>query len=122
MVLAEAVFAVSLVGLAILLVFNLFPTASFAMRRAQREAVARNLAISGLEEARSEAFEDLVEGRDEIAAVDCDGIHFQRFREVFVPSPDDAEHLKGISVTVAWREREIDHNVVLEAYVDDLPR
>jgi type II secretory pathway pseudopilin PulG len=121
--LVETVFAMTVLSLVGLFVLNLFPTASLAVHRAAHELQAEALAQSVLEEMRATPF--AAHEPDSSSALPrrtVEGVDYHPVLEVYVPAGEDAQHLKGLRVTVRWEYARKAHIVAHEAWIANLPR
>ncbi len=120
--LMELIFTATLLSVIILAFFNLLPSSIMAIRHAEHRIEATAFADSILEEKRSSPFSKIEETP---AIPPFSGNDSTSYTYVYEPlySPGaDANHLKGMKVTVTWREKENQFSLTRELYVSSIRR
>lgn len=101
--LAETAVALAVLGLILLFVLNLFPSAMVARLSAEQRVTAQSLARSALEQQLEVPFQQLRSGP--LPAVERDGVRYDLSLEVS-PSPQARpEYLQVLTLTVQWTAR-----------------
>ena len=115
--LTEVIFAASILGLVMMVLFNLYPTAILSVKVAEHKLKAANLAQSILEEKKSGKFSDLYNPPPLTDVKGNDGVIYHPSYVAFdVPGANPA-NLKGIRATVTWKERIRDYSISQELYI-----
>lgn len=116
--LAETIIASCLLGLVVLAIFNLLPTSLMAMRQAEQQIRADQIAQETLELARQLPYEDLAVGMPapQPAAVHEAGVVFTPAVEIYQVSGTQVDEILRIRVVVDWRFRGLDKRVSQETY------
>jgi len=115
-------FAFTILGLLVMVIFNLFPSSVLAVRQAERRLKATEIAQSLLEQKRAQSFDELGTGA---ALPPVEGEDGTVYRPVFTPFAVDGcdEHyLRGVRITVAWKVHEMSYSLSQECYVCNIPR
>lgn len=121
--LAETVLSIFLLSLVVILLVNLYPTSMLTVRQGENRFQAEQIAASELARLQSESFDDLVVGSaQDLDPVFHESLRFDRRVEVFEVPPNSDEHLKGVRVTVSWKERNEVRQVSQELYVVDIQK
>ena len=111
--LMEAIVALALLGLIVVLVLNIFPSTLYASQKASEQIEAENLAQSYLEEARLKPFSTLHLGAP-LPLTPADA-KFRVTQEFYQPVGTDEEQTRGIRIIVHWSnkgtERELKREV-----------
>jgi Tfp pilus assembly protein PilV len=116
--LGETIIASCLLGLVILAVFNLFPASLFAMRQAEQQIRADQLAQEILETTRQKPFEQLAVGRPDPqpGAEEAAGVRFTPTLQIYQVAGADPDLLLRLRVSVDWKFRGRDQHVFQETY------
>lgn len=117
--LAETAVALAILGLLLLFVLNLFPSAMLARRNAEQRLVAQSLARSYLEQQMEVAFALLHSGS--LGEVERDGVRYQISIEVSDSPQARPEYLKILKVTVQWSTQGRTLKVERQLYRHRLP-
>jgi Tfp pilus assembly protein PilV len=120
--LVELLFTISFLGVIITVFFNLLPSSVMSIRHAQHILDASMFAQSILEEKRAGAFFNLDDPPVISNAVGDDGTPYTYVYETFDVAGADPSHLKGIRVTVTWKEKTRQYSISKELYVFCLKR
>jgi prepilin-type N-terminal cleavage/methylation domain-containing protein len=120
--LIEVIMAVTILGLVIMFIFNLYPSSVLAIRHAEHRLRAVNLAQSILEEKRSGPFSALAAATDLKDVTGDDGVIYHPVYEPFIVLGADPNRLRGIRVTVTWTAQEKQYAISQEAYVCNIQR
>jgi len=120
--LAELVITVTLFGLVIMLLFNLYPGSITALNHAGCLFEAANLAQSLLAEMKEGPFNgfDAPPGPG-----DKPGAHGATYHYVYTPltlTGVDPNYLKGVKVTVSWEERNRSYSISKELIVSKIQK
>ena len=118
--LIEVLFATTLIGLIIIFLFCLYPSSVMAVRRAEHRMKAVQLAQSILEVKRFGPFSELgtPPGMYNEPVKGDDGTMFTPSRyECYEISGSDPAYLKGIRVTVSWKDKDVENYITQEIYV-----
>ena len=118
MSLAETILASCILGLVVLAIFNLLPGSLLAMRQAEHQIRAQQLAQELLEKTRERPFEELLVGRPTPQPLpeDAAGVTFTPALEIYQIPATDPDLIKRIRVTVDWRFRGMTRQVSQETY------
>jgi len=115
--LAELILCFFLLGLVVVLIFNLYPTSVASVRYSGQRLQANALAESLLQQQLARPFSQLVPGPPQaLPGVDGQGTRFQPTLEIF-PADRPATKpglLMGLRVRVSWVDRQVPHEVVRE--------
>lgn len=116
--LGETIIASCLLGLVMLAVFNLFPASLFAMRQAEQQIRADQLAQEILETTRQKPFEQLIVGRPDPqpAPEEAAGVRFTPTLEIYQVAGADPDRIVRLRVSVQWKFRGRDLRVSQETY------
>lgn len=116
--LGETIIASCLLGLVMLAVFNLFPASLFAMRQAEQQIRADQLAQEILETTRHKPFEQLSVGRPDPgpAPEEAAGVRFTPTLEIYQVAGADPDLILRLRVSVQWKFRGRDLRVSQETY------
>ena len=98
--LAETAVAMAVLGLLLLCVLNLFPSAMLARRKAEQRLTAQSLARSYLEQQMEVSFALLRSGP--LAEVDREGVRYRVSLQVSDSPQARPEYLKVLKVVVEW--------------------
>ncbi len=113
----ELILSFFLLGLVVVLIFNLYPTSVASVRYSGQRLQANALAESLLQQQLAIPFSQLVPGPPRaLPAVDGQGTRFQPTLEIF-PADRPATKpglLLGLRVRVTWVDRQVPHEVVRE--------
>lgn len=121
--LAETVLSLFLLSLVVILLVNLYPTSMLTVRQGENRFQANQIAASELARLQSGSFDDLVVGSvTPLDPVVHNSMEFERRVEVFEVPPNPEDHLKGVRVTVSWKERNELRQVSQELYVVDIEK
>lgn len=120
--LLETVLSVFILSLVVLLLFELLPTSLLAVRRAEQRQLAGHLAASLIAERMATPFQSLPLGIEPLDPIVSEGIEFTPTIEVFRLPDYEPEKLKGVRVTVTWRERGKSWTVQREVLVSGVRR
>lgn len=118
--LMETVVSTFIVALVLIALFNLFPTSMYALKQAENQIVADQLAQTWLEMYRAESMDYLntnVGGPYTLAAKKFGGMTFQSELRIGTPSGTDADLVKSLNVRVTWTFQKRAREVVREAWV-----
>lgn len=113
----ETIFSAFIVCTVMMAMFNLFPTASIAIRRADLKTTANALAGQCLEEYRAMAFEDVQLGPSLKRFRESRGVQFTLSPEVVKEPGTDPDLLKIVRVGVSWKDGKRDFSVTHEAWL-----
>ena len=120
--LAETAVSLALVGLVLLFVLNLFPSALVAQRSADERTRAVGLARTLVEQQLDLSFQVLPVGlRSTLNPVVIDGVTYQPELQVDSSPQADPAYLRVIRVIVRWRTRSQDHVIQRELWKHRLP-
>lgn len=120
--LAETAISLALVGLVLLFVLNLFPSALVAQRSAEERTQAAGLARTLLEKQMNVAFAALQVGlRTPIAPVTIDGIDYSAELQVDSTPQADPKYLRVLRVVINWKSRNRNHTLQREIWKHRLP-
>lgn len=99
--------------------FELYPSSLMAVRRAEHRLKAVHIAQSILEEKRFAAFSTLSAPPDDMSDVRGDDgmIYRKTDYQCFDVPGSNPDYLKGIRVTVMWKERDQQYSITQEIYV-----
>jgi Tfp pilus assembly protein PilV len=122
--LIEVIFAATLIGMLMIFLICLFPSSVMAIRHAEHRIKALHLAQSYLEEKRYGAFSELYAAPEDLYDVmgDDGTVYHPCDYECFDIYDADPAHLKGIRVTVTWKETSSDYSITQELHVFSLQR
>ncbi len=116
--LAETILASCLLSLVVLAVFNLLPSALFAMRHGEQRIYADSLCGQWLEKLRQVPFEKLTVGPylPDPAEEVVNGLSYITRLEVYQIPGREVDRLKRIRVVVQWHFRNKDRQISQETY------
>ena len=117
--LAETAVAMAVLGLTLLLVLNLFPSAMLARRASEQRLQAQSLARSYLEQQLEVSFHLLRSGP--LAEVEKEGVSYRIRLEVTDSPQARPEYLKVLRVVVQWNERGRPQELERQLYRHRLP-
>jgi type II secretory pathway pseudopilin PulG len=117
--LAETAVALSILGLLLLFVLNLFPSAMLARRNAEQRLVAQSLARSYLEQQMEVSFGLLHSGQ--LAELEREGVRYRVNLEVSESPQARPEYLKILKVVVQWSTQGRTLKVERQLYRHRLP-
>jgi prepilin-type N-terminal cleavage/methylation domain-containing protein len=116
--LVEVMIAATLLGFIIMVLCSLYPSSVMAIRHAEHRIQASNLAQSVIELKRSGPFSDLYAPPDSTLVTGKDETVYEiYYSEPFLISGTDFDILKGIRVTVKWKEKEGQYSVSRETFI-----
>ena len=108
----------ALLGLIVVLVLNIFPSALFATSKATEQIEAESLAQSYLEEARALPFSSLSSGPARtLSPADS---KYTVTREFYDPPATHADKTRGIRVTVRWTSQGTPREIKREVWVSSV--
>lgn len=117
--LAETAVALAVLGLILIFVLNLFPSAMVARATSEQRLTAQSLARSALEQHLETPFQQLRSGP--LPPVERDGVRYDLSLEVS-PSPQARpEYLQVLTLTVRWTARGKAQQVQRQLYRHRLP-
>lgn len=114
----EAIVALALLGLVVVLVLNIFPSALFATQKASEQIEAEGLAQSYLEEARALPFSSMDPGTT--TTLTPAGAKYEVTREFFDAMGTDSEQTRGIRITVHWANKGVPRELKREVWVSSV--
>lgn len=113
----ETVVAISLLGLIIIFVVNIFPGSVLAARSGNERIEAENLAESILEQTRASAFNSLTLGTTNVPSPDP---KFTVTQEIFVPTNADADQTLGVRIIVQWESKSQTKSIQREVWLSSV--
>lgn len=116
----ETIFSAFIVCTVMMAMFNIFPTSSIAIRRADMKTTGNALAQQCLEQYRAMPFEDVQLGPALRRFRDNRGVRFQIAPEVVKEPGADPDLLKIVRVEVSWTDGRRDFSVTHEAWLVDV--
>ena len=120
--LAETALSLTLIGLLLLFVLNLFPSALVAQKTAEHRLTASSLARSLLEEQMDQAFGQLPVGLERtLPPVSSGGVEYQPRFTVTASPQADPKYLRVLRLEVRWEFRGQTRLVVREVWKHQLP-
>jgi hypothetical protein len=124
--LAELVITVTLFGFIIMLLFNIYPTSIGAIKHGQLLFESSSLAQSKIEEIRREPFTTLDAPPASVDDYFSDRtLYHIDYTAIDVKSLDPAvntDMLKGIRVTISWKERTNEYSIFKDLYISKIQR
>jgi hypothetical protein len=124
--LAELVITVTLFGFIIMLLFNLYPSSIGALKHAQLLFESSGLAQSKLEEIRRQPFTVLDNPPGPINDAFSDGTTYQlKYDKIdmkLLDSTINTDMLKGIRITISWKERSNEYKIFKDLYISKIQR
>lgn len=121
--LAEIVITVTLLGFIMMTLFNIFPSSMGAIRHAEHQMIASNLAQSILEEKMAGPFNELsiAPALDPVTGPD-NTLYTLHDYTPFTITDTDPQYLMGIRISVSWQERNRSYTMAREIYVSSIQR
>ncbi len=120
--LTETVLSFGLIGLLLIFVLNLFPSALAAQRSADERLQAATVARSALEQQLDQPFNQLPLGlRRELDPVTIGAIQYKVRLEVDQSPSADPKFLRVLRLVVGWKSKGIEREVKRELYKHRLP-
>lgn len=118
----ETILSMALVGLLLVFVLNLFPSALAAQRGADQRLMAATLARSLLEQQLDRPFKDLPVGlRQELEPVEKGSVVYHIRLEVEAASGVDPGYLRILRLSVRWTHQGVEREVKRELWKHQLP-
>jgi Tfp pilus assembly protein PilV len=120
--LVEVIFAATLIGLIIMVMMSILPSAMLGVRKVEHRTKAGSLAQSLLEEKRAGPFSSLDIPPAQTRITDSDGTVYDISYVTLTRPSSDPARLKGMRIVVSWSEREITQSVMRELWLCNIPR
>ncbi|MBI3929145.1 MAG: type II secretion system protein [Armatimonadetes bacterium] len=115
---AETILATFILSIVMMTLFNIFPTSSMAVKKAEVRLRADNLAQSALEEYRSRGFDSLVlDTIDDLGTSEAGGV---RYSTTITTSAGTNALLKRLVAEVSWEFQGKTEQVRHETWIADI--
>lgn len=113
--LIEVIFAFTLLGLILMVLFNLFPASVMSVKHAELRIKAIAIAQSILDNKRAAAFSSFALGAESVDDSSFDsGNEFETTLECYNVDLTDSNNLKRMRATVVWSEKNVIYSVSKE--------
>jgi prepilin-type N-terminal cleavage/methylation domain-containing protein len=120
--LIELIFTATLLGIIIVAFFNLLPGSLMAIRHAEHRIEATSFAESILEVKRTGPFSTIEEAPTAPHFMGNDGTMYQYDYLPLYFTGADTKYLKGMRVTVTWKEKQSEFSLTRELYVSSIKK
>ncbi|MDQ7826461.1 MAG: hypothetical protein RDV48_26905 [Candidatus Eremiobacteraeota bacterium] len=119
--LVETIFTVSIIGFIIIVMLNILPGALTGVRKTGHRIRAGAIARSILEEKRAGPFSG-IDMAPPAQVTDPDGSVYDVGYEVLTQAGTNTAKLKGIKITVSWKERKLTQTLQRITWISNIPK
>ena len=117
---AETIFAFAVLLFVVLAVFEIFPGAMMATRRAECELHAHSIAEQAIESARALGFGKIPPAPQAIPPQTLDGVTYEGTLESFNAPASNPNYVRGLRARVSWTFRGRPSTIVREVLVSNV--